>query len=197
MPKLKAERKKPATPAPAGPPRPAPVDAFLRELDGLVERLAAESANRAGKTEGPPLAKVALLAARWIVTRRLLDLELAAKGTHVSPGDTAWRVEDAWIKAAIEAGSSASSFSSAPKGRTDDASTALGQEMATYRDHLPEMLREHDGEFVLIKGREIVGFFRDDSAAIREGRRRFGIVDILVKEVSATERVVYLPNVVV
>jgi hypothetical protein len=61
---------------------------------------------------------------------------------------------------------------------------------------LPEMAREHEGEFVLIKGTEVVGFFRDDPSAEREGRRRFGLGPFLVKQVREHERVIYIPNVV-
>jgi hypothetical protein len=72
---------------------------------------------------------------------------------------------------------------------------AIAEEIATYRARLSEMVREHEGEFVLIKGNEVVGFFADDSLAIREGYRRFGVVPLLVKQVKAHERVVYIPNV--
>jgi hypothetical protein len=73
---------------------------------------------------------------------------------------------------------------------------AIAEEIATYRARLSEMVEGHDGEFVLIKGNEIVGFFPDESSAFREGRRRFGIVPMLVKRITATERVIYIPNVV-
>ena len=55
---------------------------------------------------------------------------------------------------------------------------------------------EYDGEYVLIKGTEIVGFFADDSSALREGYRRFAVVPPQVKRITAYEWVVYIPNVV-
>jgi hypothetical protein len=73
---------------------------------------------------------------------------------------------------------------------------ALAGDIATYRAHLAEMAKEHEGQYVLIREGEIIGFFPDFSSAVREGNRRFGIVPFLAKEVSATERVVYIPNVV-
>jgi hypothetical protein len=73
---------------------------------------------------------------------------------------------------------------------------AIAEEFATYRAHLSEMVAEHDGEFVLIKRDEIVGFFPDVSSAFREGRRRFGIVPMLVKRITVNEPVIYIPNVV-
>jgi hypothetical protein len=74
---------------------------------------------------------------------------------------------------------------------------AIAEEIATYRARLPEMVREHEGEIVLIKGTDVVGFFPDDSSAEWEGYRRFGIAPFLVKRVVANERVVYIPNVVI
>jgi hypothetical protein len=73
---------------------------------------------------------------------------------------------------------------------------ALAIEMAAYHAHLPRLLREHGGEFVLIKGDDIVGVFADRSSALEEGYRRFGIVSFLVREITAAEPVIYLPNVV-
>ncbi len=73
---------------------------------------------------------------------------------------------------------------------------AIAEEIATYKARRLEMAAEHEGEFVLIKGTEIGGFFPDDSSATREGYRRFGFVPFLVKQVAATERVIYIPNVV-
>jgi hypothetical protein len=77
-----------------------------------------------------------------------------------------------------------------------DPLAALAEERATYDDRLPELLRQHEGRFVLIKGKDIAGLFGDRSAALREGYRRFGIVPFLVRQVAATEPVVCLPNVV-
>ncbi len=82
------------------------------------------------------------------------------------------------------------------KGTVDVSVAALAEEMATYRRCLPELLREHEGEFVLIKGTEIAGIFPDRSAGLREGYRRFGIVPLLVRQITASDPAVYLPNVV-
>jgi Arc/MetJ-type ribon-helix-helix transcriptional regulator len=71
----------------------------------------------------------------------------------------------------------------------------LAEEMTTYRGHLPELLGDHEGQFVLIKGTEIAGIFPDRSAALREGYRRFGVVPLLVRQIAASDPSVYLPNV--
>ena len=85
---------------------------------------------------------------------------------------------------------------SAKTGVSPSSLEAIAEEIATYRARLPELVKEHDGEFVLIKGNEIVGFFPDESSAFREGRRRFGVVPMLGKRITANEPVIYIPNVV-
>jgi hypothetical protein len=77
------------------------------------------------------------------------------------------------------------------------ALAAIAEEIATYRNHLPQLLREQAGRFVLIKGADILGIFPDRSAAMREGYRRLGVaVPVLVRQIADPEPVVYLPNVV-
>jgi hypothetical protein len=80
-------------------------------------------------------------------------------------------------------------------GEREDPVAEIAQEIATYRSRLPELLA-HEGEFVLIKGDQVIGFYSDQSEAIREGYRRFGLVPLLVKRITAIEPVVYIPNVV-
>ena len=82
-----------------------------------------------------------------------------------------------------------------PVAGQSDPLAAIAQEVATYEARLPELLA-HEGRFVLIKGDQVVGFFDSFDAAYREGRRRFGLVPLLVKQITAVERVVYLPHVV-
>jgi hypothetical protein len=82
-----------------------------------------------------------------------------------------------------------------PDGERADRLAEIAQEIATYRVRLPELLA-HEGEFVLIKGDQVIGFFEDFSAALREGYRRFGLVPLLVKKIAAVEPVIYIPNVV-
>lgn len=73
---------------------------------------------------------------------------------------------------------------------------ALAGDIATYRARVAEMVEEHEGQYVLIRQGEIIGFFPNRSKATREGYRRFGIVPFLVRKVTPTERVVYIPNVI-
>jgi hypothetical protein len=76
------------------------------------------------------------------------------------------------------------------------ALASLAEEMATCRAHLPRLVTEDRGRFVLVKGADIAGIFIDRSEAIQEGYRRFGIVPFLVRQITPDEPTVYLPNVV-
>jgi hypothetical protein len=59
----------------------------------------------------------------------------------------------------------------------------LETEIATFDARLPEFLRDHAGEFVLIHGSTVHGFFPDMDAAIAEGYRRLGGGPFLAKRV--------------
>jgi uncharacterized protein (DUF1330 family) len=48
----------------------------------------------------------------------------------------------------------------------EDALAALAEETTTYRDRLPELVRKHEGQFVLIKGQNVEGVFNNRSAAL-------------------------------
>jgi hypothetical protein len=76
------------------------------------------------------------------------------------------------------------------------ALAALADEIATYQNHLPQLLREQADRFVLIKGADVLGTFPDRLSALREGYRQFGIVPFLVRQIADPEPVVYLPNAV-
>ena len=73
----------------------------------------------------------------------------------------------------IEAREQARQLSPAPS-ETEVALAALAQEMATYRDHLPELLRRQEGQYVLIKGSDVGGVFRDRSEGLRQGYHASG-----------------------
>jgi hypothetical protein len=76
-----------------------------------------------------------------------------------------------------------------------DGLADIAMEIATYKTRLPELLAR-EGEYVLIKGDQIIGFYKSFETAYRAGRRRFGLGPMLVKQITAVEPVVYIPNVV-
>lgn len=66
------------------------------------------------------------------------------------------------------------------------AKAPLATELITYRDRLDELL-QHEGEFVVIKGREIAGFFRNRRSAVEAAIAAYGPILCLVKKVVEKE----------
>ena len=65
---------------------------------------------------------------------------------------------------------------------------SLETEHETFRRELPNFLREgRQGQFVLIKGTQVEGFFKTDVEAVTAGDQRLGPVPFLVKEVQAKD----------
>ena len=71
----------------------------------------------------------------------------------------------------------------------------LATELVTYRDQLDELLK-HKGQFVVIKGKSILGFYRDRRAALAAAYDEYGAVPVLVKKVVEMEPVRRFGNVV-
>ncbi len=65
----------------------------------------------------------------------------------------------------------------------------LAKELQTYRRELPELLRGHEGEFVLIHGDQVDSFRPNENAAYEAGCERLGLEPFLVKQVLRTEPV--------
>lgn len=66
---------------------------------------------------------------------------------------------------------------------------SLEKEKAAYRKLLEDKERahEHHGEYVLIHGEEICGYFSSFSDALHEGYEKFGLDPFMVKQVSLVE----------
>jgi hypothetical protein len=64
---------------------------------------------------------------------------------------------------------------------------ALEHEIATFERELPAMLAKHAGEFVLIKGTNVVGFFATEEEALRAGYDRCGDEPFLAMRVADHE----------
>jgi hypothetical protein len=71
---------------------------------------------------------------------------------------------------------------------------SLGREQAVYEANLPRWLADHEGEYVLIKGKEVDGFYGSRDEALAAGYSRFGIGPLFVKHVSPSEPVHQIPN---
>ena len=80
--------------------------------------------------------------------------------------------------------------------RTFDPSKVEGdktllEELITYKDHLEELL-ERKGDYVLIKGRQVIGIFADRQEAIEKAVDLFGGEPVLVKQIVVREPIHYL-----
>jgi hypothetical protein len=80
------------------------------------------------------------------------------------------------------------------KTRPRKASLLLEAELGVFEAHLPGWV-EREGQHVLIKGEEIVGFFPTREEALVDGYTRFGIVPFLVKQIAQNEPVYTLAQV--
>ncbi|HEY7032170.1 MAG TPA: hypothetical protein VH482_12605 [Thermomicrobiales bacterium] len=69
----------------------------------------------------------------------------------------------------------------------------LDEEIRFYEENLPDWLQRHEARVVLVKGRELIGFFDTEGDAIEEGARLFGFTSILVCRVLPTQPFVSVP----
>ena len=60
----------------------------------------------------------------------------------------------------------------------------LRTELNYFNEKREELVQHHDGRFVLIKGRDVVGAFTTEREAYEEGVRRFGTEPFLIKRVT-------------
>lgn len=56
--------------------------------------------------------------------------------------------------------------------------SAIEQEQAAFERLLPEILPEHEGEFVVMHNEEPVGYFTSYNEAYRAGLNRFGLDEV-------------------
>jgi hypothetical protein len=66
------------------------------------------------------------------------------------------------------------------------AKFSLTEEMATYDAHLSEWV-DREGQFVLIKGGDVLGFFEHYENALEAGYERFGVGPFAIKQFLAVE----------
>lgn len=67
-------------------------------------------------------------------------------------------------------------------------------ELKVYEREKERLLGEHEGQFVLIKGNDLVGTFVSDEDAIDADCQRFGNVPFLVKKIERIETPVNLTS---
>ena len=79
-------------------------------------------------------------------------------------------------------------------GETVPSSFPLAEEVRTYEAHLPEWL-DREGQFVLIKGSRVLGFYVRDREALEAGYEQIGAGPFLVKQILAQEPIYHLGDV--
>jgi hypothetical protein len=76
-----------------------------------------------------------------------------------------------------------------PRTLPGGTSAPLAAELVTYRNRLDEMLSDHAGEFVVIKGDRIVAYHSSRQAALKAVLHEFGREPALIKQVLDKEPV--------
>ena len=73
---------------------------------------------------------------------------------------------------------------------TDQGKVQPRQELVAYEAALPELLREHDGQYVVIRGQKLVRYFDTYEQAIEWAYETYGLEPFFVKQVSVEENAV-------
>lgn len=67
---------------------------------------------------------------------------------------------------------------------SDDFDTEVDANFEAFREKLPDLIKAHQGQYVLLRHREIEGFFVDVKSAIETGMSRFSDQLFSVQEVT-------------
>jgi hypothetical protein len=86
--------------------------------------------------------------------------------------------------------------SRSPRAKKKEAEAAtghfpFGEEVSTYESHLPGWA-DREGQFVLIKGRDVLGFYPRREDALEAGYDRLGGGPFLVKQILVHEPIYQL-----
>lgn len=71
----------------------------------------------------------------------------------------------------------------------------LDEEVRTFKAHKAELLAQHRGEVVLVKGASVIGSFPDEESAYEEGLKRFGNVPFLIQPIIEEDLIDAMPAV--
>jgi uncharacterized protein (DUF433 family) len=70
----------------------------------------------------------------------------------------------------------------------------LDREWDTYQANLPELLHQHAGRYLLIRGNRIIGVWDTKDQALEEGYRRFLLGPFMVQHIVAEEKPIFVPR---
>ena len=73
----------------------------------------------------------------------------------------------------------------------------LADESSTYDANVAQWVKEHGGEFVLIRGTDVVGFYATYEQGLTEGYSRFGVAPFFVKQISHPRQAHFISRPVV
>jgi len=65
----------------------------------------------------------------------------------------------------------------------------LDKELALFETMKPELLKNHEGKFVLMHGNDLCGTYDTAENAYGEGIKRFGLEPFLIKRIAEKEEV--------
>ncbi|HKX02199.1 MAG TPA: DUF5678 domain-containing protein [Methylomirabilota bacterium] len=69
----------------------------------------------------------------------------------------------------------------------------LKEELLFYEEQKPELLKTHPGQWVLVKGRGLIGVFPTRDEAYAEGVRRFSREAFLIKQILDKDTIEHVP----
>ena len=67
--------------------------------------------------------------------------------------------------------------------KDEEVLTVLSEEQAAYEARRAELERDHNGEWVVFHGEELVGIYGDFQDAAEDSLRRFGLGPYLIEQV--------------
>jgi hypothetical protein len=68
----------------------------------------------------------------------------------------------------------------------------LEKELSTYEQRLEDFLRDHEGQFVVIQGDQVAGFWDTYDEALKGGYARFNLTAFLVRKITRLPQVQFL-----
>lgn len=69
----------------------------------------------------------------------------------------------------------------------------LEQEIKYYNEHLTEWLKKNLGLFVVIKNKDVLGFYNTFDSALTEAVKRYGLVPYLIRRVTLNQEEIVIP----
>lgn len=70
---------------------------------------------------------------------------------------------------------------------------SLEKELQYFQSHRDELLKHHEGSYVLIVGSQFVGAFTTEAEAYAAGLRKVGNKPFLIRRVTAEDEIVHIP----